>query len=134
MSLSPGTGSAVSGGLQAFATVWAAEKQAKQAAKDRELKRQQANSENLLKINQFNMNQDRLAGLAGTFSGDTAAQEKLIGMTGAGIDETKYAGLGGDALAVARNSDINRLARENATSIYKGKGDYSTLNAKDYVV
>lgn len=72
-----GYGAAIGGTVQGLGTALAGYWAAKQAAADRKAKTEMFNKENLLNINQFNLNQNRLAGLAGVFSGKAASNYNL---------------------------------------------------------
>ena len=109
---------AIGGAISGAATAYSAYLAAEQAEAERKQKKDIWNKDTKLKISQFNMNQNRLSGLAGIASGRAKEYLDKMGMK---PGDEGYA-------------DARAQATADSKSYYQGKGDYSTLNTGDYTI
>ena len=79
------------------------------------------NKDTALKISQFNMNQNRLSGLASVLSGRAGRYARAGGRNDAKIWSDEWYAAGDDA-------------RVKARADFQNKGDYGTLNTEDFQV
>ena len=129
-----GTGTLFSGLAQAGGNIYAAGLANEQAKKDRKDKRNMFNKENLMSVNQYNMNQSRLAGLGAQFSGMAGAQ-RAQGMANLGDYNTwLQANPGGtqEAYGLAKANAMQTANATAATNLQGLDNTYGTLNAADY--
>jgi hypothetical protein len=159
--MSAGMGSMIGGGIQGIGTGLAGWWAAEQAAKDRGLKKDMWNKETALSIHQDTRNQDRLAGLAGVFSGQAGANyganaSKYMGPSSNGVwDPTAFqtslqtkADQGDSYSQQLLNQfqnagsleaqqglaaqGVETWAKQDAQGMYANKGIYSHINPNDY--
>jgi len=115
-----GIGAGVGGAISGISTAYAAYTAQKEAEAARKQQKEMWNKDTGLKIAQFNMNQNRLAGLAAITGGKTARYRGQIDPT-LDRDSQEY-------------YDALDAARERARTETQGTGDYSTLTASDYQI
>lgn len=110
-----GYGAGVGGAISGIGSAYAAYTASQQAEADREQKRDVWNKDTKLKIAQFNLNQNRLAGLASVLSGARGEARANSGLAQGYSDERAAL----DATSKAK---------------FQGQGDYSTLKSSDYEI
>ena len=158
--ISTGMGTAIGGGIQGVASLAAAYLQTKEAKKLREQAKRKHNADTKLQLKQFNMNQDRLAGLAGVTSGQEQFQQGLATSAfdakyGSDVDSigadnqswqqrydanvTAETDMGANVTSAdaymqsMRNKSIQD-ANATARTEFTGKGDYKNMNADNYTI
>lgn len=142
-----GYGAAVGGIFEGIGTGLGAYWAAEESAADRKQAREEKNKSTLLKVNQFNMNQDRLAGLGAVLSGDRfrlrQADNKLYGEDNRVKEWQVYqANKNNPAISEAdfnSNWDTARAnayasSTERASEAKRNTGDYKRLTASDYQI
>jgi len=111
---------AAAGGIvQGFGTAYGAWMASEAAKEERKQKKNIWNKDTGLKIAQFNLNQNRLSGLASVLGGERSQNRAALRQASGGYGTDTYKKLRSGADAAAKNT-------------YQGKGDYSTLKASDY--